>query len=94
MDDAEREIRLALDCVLAAAEQAGVALAPPSVMDATRAQLLDADRRAAHAREAIRLIFGFTWDTAAYPTLGAFVRGLPEDVAAAVAAHLVAAGLS
>ncbi|MER5662328.1 hypothetical protein [Streptomyces mirabilis] len=66
---------------------------PPSVMDATREQLIDAGRRARHAHEAMRLIFRFTW-SAEYATLGALMRELPEDVREQIADHLWKAGLS
>lgn len=77
------------------AQQTGVTLAvrPPSVMDATKEQLLNAELRAQHALRAMELIRGFFWpnDVA---TLGEFVRGLPDDVRDEIAGHLVAAGLS
>jgi hypothetical protein len=66
---------------------------PPSVMDATKDELLDAEFRAQHALRALELIRGWFWPNDV-PTLGEFVRGLPDDVREQIAEHLVAAGLS
>ncbi|WP_405581463.1 hypothetical protein [Streptomyces sp. NBC_01092] len=78
------------------AQQTGVTLAAPpgpSIMDATRAQLLDADRRAMHARAAMDIVLrGWFWGDA--QTLGQLMPDLPEDVREQVADHLVQAGLS
>lgn len=76
-------------------EQTGVTLLvrQPSVMDATRDQLMAADLRAQHALAALKLIRGFEWP-ADVRTLGEFMRGLPDDVRDRIAGHLVDAGQS
>jgi len=65
----------------------------PSVMDASHAQLVDADRRAGHAHAAVRLALAFTWPEQC-ATLGEFMTMLPEDVREEIADHLIAAGMS
>ncbi|WP_405591276.1 hypothetical protein [Streptomyces sp. NBC_01092] len=76
-------------------QQTGVTLAvrSPSIMDATKAQLADAERRARHALVAVDLIRGWFWPRDVV-TLGEFVRDLPEDVREQIADNLVKAGLS
>ncbi|AZQ39652.1 hypothetical protein EJ357_44640 [Streptomyces cyaneochromogenes] len=76
-------------------QRTGVSLVagPPSVMDATRAQLVEADRRAQHAVAAMELIRGWFWPPSV-TTLGEFIRELPQDVREQIADHLVQAGLS
>jgi hypothetical protein len=76
------------------AEAIGARVDSPSIMDATRDQIISAGRRAAHADAAMRLVFSFTWSPQEYPTLGDFVRALPEDVRERIALHLMAAGQS
>lgn len=70
-----------------------IAVRQPSVMDATKAQLADAEYRARHALLAIEAIRGFFWPNSV-ETLGEFIRGLPGDVRETIAEHLVKAGLS
>lgn len=98
--DVIAEIRRQADRQIAAVvrvveHQTGVTLAvrQPSVMDATKKQILDAERRAQHALAALKLIHGWFWpnDVA---TLGEFVRGLPDDIREQIADHLVKAGQS
>ncbi|MEU8866907.1 hypothetical protein [Streptomyces umbrinus] len=75
--------------------QTGVSLspAPPSVMDATRAQLMDADRRARAAVAAMNIVLR-RWHWGDAQTLGELMPDLPEDVREQIADHLVQAGLS
>lgn len=76
-------------------QRTGVTLAvpPPSIMDATRSQLADADRRAQAAVAAMDIVLRrWTWGDA--KTLGELMPELPEDVRETVADHLVRAGLS
>ncbi|MFF0094186.1 hypothetical protein ACFYSF_30090 [Streptomyces canus] len=77
------------------AQQTGVTLAvpPPSIMDATRQQLMGADRRARAAVAAMDIVLrGWFWGDA--QTLGQLMPDLPEHVREQVADHLVQAGLS
>lgn len=94
------EIRRASDEAIAAVvrvveQQTGVTLAvrQPSIMDATKGQLADAEYRARHALLAMEAIRGFFWPNSV-ETLGEFIRGLPGDVRETIAGHLVEAGLS
>ncbi|MET7738908.1 hypothetical protein [Streptomyces sp. NPDC005385] len=76
-------------------QQTGVSLLVrnPSIMDATRDQLMAADLRAQHALAALKLIRGFEWPPDVR-TLGEFMRGLPDDIRERIAEHLVEAGQS
>ncbi|AZQ32636.1 hypothetical protein EJ357_03575 [Streptomyces cyaneochromogenes] len=76
-------------------QRTGVSLVagPPSVMDASRAQLADADRRAQHAVAAMDIVLR-RWSWGDAQTLGELMPSLPQDVREAVADHLVQAGLS
>ncbi|MFG2729478.1 hypothetical protein [Streptomyces canus] len=65
----------------------------PSIMDATKAQLADAERRARHALAAVELIRRFFWPSNV-TTLGELVRELPEDIREQIADNFVRAGLS
>ncbi|MFI8529056.1 hypothetical protein ACIGMX_02215 [Streptomyces aquilus] len=65
----------------------------PSVMDATREQLLAADRRTQHAAAAMDVVLR-RWSWGDAQTLGQLMPDLPEDVREQVADHLVRAGLS
>ncbi|MFF3204558.1 hypothetical protein [Streptomyces sp. NPDC002962] len=77
-------------------QQTGITLVPPaapSIMDATKEQLMAADLRAQYAVAAMNIVLRkWTWGDA--QTLGELVRGLPEDVREQIADHLVKAGLS
>ncbi|MGW2565796.1 hypothetical protein [Streptomyces sp. NPDC001537] len=79
-------------------KETGVSLAPPvgpSIMDATRAQLMAADLRARHAVAAMDVVLrGWSWGDAR--TLGELMRDpdLPQDVREHVADLLAEAGLS
>ncbi|MGI5374915.1 hypothetical protein ACQEV2_11830 [Streptomyces sp. CA-251387] len=76
--------------------QTGVTLAAPpgpSIMDATRQQLMDADRRARAAVAAMDIVLR-QWHWGDAQTLGQLMPDLPEHVREAVADHLVQAGQS
>ncbi|MGW2169933.1 hypothetical protein ACWC1C_05300 [Streptomyces sp. NPDC001705] len=97
LEEFRREHDRAVAAVVRVVEaETGVTLAVPanpSVMDATRDQLMAADLRAQHAGAAMDIALRqWTWDGAR--TLGEFVRGLPPEVAARLADHLAEAGLS
>ncbi|WLW55569.1 hypothetical protein [Streptomyces sp. YU58] len=94
--DIQQASNEAAEAVVRVVEQrTGVSLSPasPSIMDATRVQLADAERRARHALAALEILRGWFWSQSV-ATLGEFIRELPEDVREAVADHLVQAGLS
>lgn len=65
----------------------------PSIMDATREQLMAADLRAQHVSTALEIVLR-RWSWGDARTLGEMVRGLPEDVREQIADHLVKAGIS
>lgn len=76
-------------------QQTGITLGPPaapSIMDATREQLGQAERRARHALAAMELIRRWHWGDAR--TLGELMPELPEDVREQIADNLVKGGIS
>ncbi|KUM69252.1 hypothetical protein [Streptomyces griseorubiginosus] len=65
----------------------------PPVMNATRDQLIEADRRARSAVAAMDIVLR-KWSWGDAKTLGELMPQLPPDIRESVAEHLVRAGLS
>ncbi|MFJ9626641.1 hypothetical protein ACIRU8_02965 [Streptomyces sp. NPDC101175] len=76
----------------ALADLIGNRLQPP-IMNATRAELIEADRRARSAVAAMDVVL-YRWSWGDAETLGELMPQLPEDVRELVAEHLVRAGLN